>query len=99
MTGAAVPVLDELAELDDGVPDEHAAAATVAAAAASASVAERYLFMAFLRSVQNSQVTTLNARPTGRAGFAASPAVTSPHTARLRQAIRLLRCPHRGPFR
>jgi hypothetical protein len=43
-----VAVADELA---DGVPAEHAATARVAAAAARASVAERYLVIAFLHSV------------------------------------------------
>jgi hypothetical protein len=89
VTGTAVLVLDAVAELDelaDGVPAEHAATAKVAAPAARASVAGRYLFIAFLCSVQNSQLTTLFSRPTGRARFAAPP---GPH---LREKMSVVTC-------
>jgi hypothetical protein len=62
----------EAAELDVGVPAEHAATARLVATAARASAAERYLFIAFPHSVGTSPVTTLNAPPTRRARFTAS---------------------------
>jgi hypothetical protein len=55
---AAGLVADELA---DGVPAEQAATDRPAAQAARTSAAERYLFIAFLHSVRESQVPSLNA--------------------------------------
>ena len=68
----AEPVAAGLAvdELADGVPAEHAATDRPAAQVARTSAAERYLFIAFLHSVQKSQVPSLNAPPTRRARFA-----------------------------
>jgi len=63
----------EAVELAAGVPAEHAATVRLAAPTARASTAERYLFIAFLHSVQTSPVPTLNAPPARRARFTASP--------------------------
>jgi hypothetical protein len=57
------------AELADGVPAEHAATDRPAAQVARTSAAERYLFIAFLHSVQKLQVLSLNALQTRRAAF------------------------------
>jgi hypothetical protein len=62
------------AELAVGVPEEHAAKDRPAAQAARASTAERYVFIAFLQSVHNSQVPTLDARPVSQGRFAPSAA-------------------------
>jgi hypothetical protein len=59
----------EVDELADGVPAEHAATDKPAAQLARTSAIERYVFIAFLHSVQQSQVSTLNAPTTGRARF------------------------------
>jgi hypothetical protein len=66
---AAGLAVDELDELADGVPAEQAATDRPAAQVARTSAAERYLFIAFLYSVQKSQVPSLNALPTRRTRF------------------------------
>jgi hypothetical protein len=60
-------------ELADGVPAEHAATDRPAAQAARTSAVERYLFIAFLYSVQKSQVLSLNAPTIRRDRFDREP--------------------------
>jgi hypothetical protein len=75
-TGAALRLdAGELAvdELADGVPAEHAATDRPAAQLASTSAIERYVFIAFLYSVQKSQVPSLNAHTSRRARFDREP--------------------------
>src|SRR5580704_19214107 len=67
---AAGLVVDELA---DGVPAEQAATDRPAAQVARTSAAERLLFIAFLHSVRESQVPSLNAPTIRRARFDREP--------------------------
>jgi hypothetical protein len=63
-------------ELADGVLAEHAATDRPAAQLARTSAVERYLFIAFLYSVQQSQVPSLNASTGKRARFDREPGLT-----------------------
>jgi hypothetical protein len=79
----------EVDELADGVPAEHAATDRPAAQLARTSAIGRYVFIAFLYSVQESQVHSLNAPTSGRARFDREPpraircAAISPRSVRI----------------